>query len=150
MKTTFKKIAAAVMAAATLAVGMTSMSVNAANIEDKIYSFYVTCSRYGGAGYTGVEEKTNTSSVYMKLSTPRTVKVETQGSKYTNKNFNNYTCNGDYAVVKTGEWFIYNNIGERLGSGAYARLAIWANTTAGNASGVWSPDSVGNYPVVNK
>lgn len=149
MRKKFMKILASALTVASLSFGMIGSTVNAANTTDRLFSFYVTTTRWGGAGYTGVEEKENSTSVYIKLNTDRSVRVETQGSRNQTSNFSNYTLNASYATVKTGEWFIYNNIYERLGN-SYARLAIWANTTDGNASGYWSPDSVGDYPVVNK
>lgn len=56
---------------------------------------------------------------------------------------------GGRAVVPIGEYFIANYVKENGKN--YCRLFITAAYpgTSGYASGAWSPDSVGSYPVVN-
>ena len=60
----------------------------------------------------------------------------------------NCTQNGR-AVVPSGEFFIANYVKENGKN--YCKLYITAANqgTYGYASGKWSPDSVGSYPVVN-
>lgn len=60
----------------------------------------------------------------------------------------NCTQNGR-AIVPLGEYFIANYVKENGKN--YCKLYITAANagTSGSARGKWSPDSVGNYPVVN-
>lgn len=56
---------------------------------------------------------------------------------------------GGHAIVPNGEWFIANLIKERGYSTCYLNITTATSGTSGYLSGKWSPDSVGNYPVVN-
>ena len=98
-------------------------------------------------------KKENTSGVYIKSEVfPGSYNIYTNG--YINGQWKD--CTQRPAVVPgVGEYLIYNTIMEdyRAAGGTgftYARLGAYRfDFTGGVASGVWSPDSVGNYPYIN-
>lgn len=154
MKKTFKKLVASLMAVTTLVTGMTSMIASAANTEDTGFTFGIDLDQWLDSEYTDGRQKTNATSVYVRLDTPnKNVKTQTQGSYDINYYWSNYTSRGT-VTIRSGRWEIYNNIYESLiqqggRSKAYARLKMWAadEDSTGNVSGVWSPDTAGNYTV---
>lgn len=65
----------------------------------------------------------------------------------------NKTSGGGYVLVPTGEYFIYNNVFEDNGYRSMdCQLHIYVDKkwTGGILSGLWSPDSVGSYPVARQ
>lgn len=54
---------------------------------------------------------------------------------------------GSATVWKAGEFQIWNHVKEWGKS--YAQLTGWANYEGGHSYGLWSPDSVGSYPIIN-
>lgn len=60
----------------------------------------------------------------------------------------NQTRNG-YALVPCGEYFIANFVHENSKINCYLYIRTSRYGTSGYASGWWSPDSVGSYPVAN-
>ena len=61
MNMKFKKLAACLMATASLATGMVGMSASAANTEDTAYSYGVDLDQWLGSQHTDGREKTNSN-----------------------------------------------------------------------------------------
>ena len=60
----------------------------------------------------------------------------------------NRTQNGR-AIVPSGEYFIANYVKESGKNECFLNITSAYSGLSGFASGAWSPDSVGSYPVVN-
>lgn len=118
-----------------------SFPTSAANIKDKEWSFNVD---FSNRPYTTeLREKTNASGVYV---------------YYKNGTVNGVICDvlnseGDSMCKKKG---VVTKGTERLvalyENGFHScKLKLQSNTVtiSGGAGGVWSPDSVGDYPYVN-
>lgn len=58
------------------------------------------------------------------------------------------TDNGEAYVYRVGEFLISNWVHERRKP--YAQLTGYASYEGGSTGGLWSPDSVGKYPYINK
>ena len=153
----FKKITVSSMAIVSLATGMVGVSASAVNIpntDDTGYSYGIDLDQWLDSQYTDGRDKTNTTSVYVRLDTlNKNVKTQTEGSYNINYYWSNHTSRGT-VTIRSGRWEIYNDIYESLilqngKSNAYARLKMWAadSNSTGNVSGVWSPDTAGSYPV---
>lgn len=56
---------------------------------------------------------------------------------------------GSKAIVDNGEFFITNYVWESGNRACHLNITSANSGTSGFASGWWSPDSVGSYPVVN-
>lgn len=156
MKTHLKKIAASLMAVATITSGAMGISASAANTEDTSYSFGIDIDQWSGAKYTDGRDKFDHSSVYVKLNTTgKSVRTQTQGTYSNGLYWTNHTSRGTVTIT-AGSWEVYNNIYESLVesgrySNAYARLKMWAanSSSTGNVNGLWSPDCAGHYAVAN-
>ena len=53
------------------------------------------------------------------------------------------------AIVPSGEYFIANYVKENGKNQCFLNVTSAHSGLSGYASGAWSPDSVGNYPIVN-
>ena len=154
MNMKFKKLAARLMATASLATGMVGMSASAANTEDTAYSYGVDLDQWLGSQHTDGREKTNSTSVYVRLDTiGKRVKTQTEGSYSPYNYWTNHTSRTTVTITN-GSWEVYNDIYESLieqyhYNNAYARLKMWAadSSSTGNVMGMWSPDTAGSYPV---
>lgn len=133
------------LALGVMASGVSSIPAYAANTSDTPFYFSVGFS-YDQAGETGSRFKENSTSVYMKSNNDLSLWVQTKG--YNSGRWENYTKRG-HAVIGRGEWFIHNYIHESGAPSAKLNITSEKYGTSGYADGVWSPDSVGSYPVAN-
>lgn len=157
MNMNFKKLAACLMATASLATGMIGtgcISASAANTEDTAYTYGIELDQWLGSQHTDGRRKTNSTSVYVRLDTlNKRVKTQTEGSYDQNYYWTNHTIRNTVTLTN-GSWEVYNDIYESIiekqhYSNAYARVKMWAadSNSTGRVSGVWSPDTAGSYPV---
>lgn len=139
-----KKITA-VLCAALIATSVLSFPASAANISNSKYEF--NFSDWGRSSTAG-RAKQDRSSTYIKCTQipDGGFKVYVDGSHSSTGGWTNRTVNGEAKASRTGEFLIqqlvYEN-GER-----YARLGAYRWWADRNAKGVWSPDSVGKFPVL--
>lgn len=142
-----KKGLAAMLIAGALIVGNT-FPVLAANTADTTFRFSA------GTSYTEstAREKTNTTSVYVKLDATRTsaqimvygYTPNSSGTMY----WINQTVNSTYVTARPGvASSIRSNVYERGGRSAQLRGRSVSGTSI--TGGVWSPDSTKTYTVLN-
>lgn len=138
----------AMLTAGIMTVGVFQIPVMAANTSDTPFSFSVT-NMYE---YTESREKTNTSSTYVNLQrAPGSyVRCDVQGYRPSDDTGTNRWMDetvGGTVVLRVGRWKVRQNVYEH--GGRSARLKFERFTMDGIASGVWSPDCAGDYPVAN-
>lgn len=97
---------------------------------------------YNTAAQTRVRNKTNATSHYIYNKSGFNIWVRSLVGNV------NTTLRG-HAIIPTAERFIYNNVYERGYRSCRLDITTATSGTTGILRGVWSPDSVGNYPVAN-
>ena len=137
-------LATAILVMGTFAVSASAEDIQPHNIVDKPYSFSFSSPWQDD---TRAYQKENDSSVYINsMVWPGRYNI------YTNGLINGVwtDCTKRSAVVPgEGQYLIYNTIYEDNGNkGTLARLGAF-KLLGGTASGEWSPDSVGSFPVIN-
>lgn len=116
-------------------------SVLAGNIGDsKLPEKFIS---YTGWADTSYRNKNDYTSHYIMNNSGFDLWVISQ-----NVDKKNLTVRG-HAIVRGGEWFIYNKIKEKGFNSCRLHISTATSGTSGKLSGKWSPDSVGNYPVAN-
>lgn len=122
----------------------------AANTTDTAFAFSVNVNK--PTVYIGGRAKQNSTSTYVHVYNVPSVYIRTdvQGYRPSSGTGNNYWTNetiGGTVLLKKGQWFIRQLVYEN--GGRSARLKLQRVSTNGIVSGMWSPDSVGSYPIVN-
>lgn len=152
----FNKKVTTILAAGILATSFIgAMPVQAANVSNKdIRGVYVN-----GANSTFKDAawsyKENSTKVYLLVTSSPNMytQVQVHGSRSTGTYYNE-TKGTTATVTRTVESSITNYVFEHRAAGAKTvacKLKLRSNSnTAGEVSGVWSPDSTKNYTVVNK
>jgi len=123
-----------------------------ASTQDNYFSFYVGWN-YSDAGITSAHDKEDASYTYMYNQSTMDLWVRAWGYTPTGpdgsmqwtiqtKNF--------YAIVPVGEYFITQYVYENGGRSEYLEITKATKSTLfDQANGLWSPDSVGSYPIAN-
>ena len=116
--------------------------------EDTGWSFYMN---FHGTDAVFPREKEDWTSVYIYVQYKNMDRynVYVDGVDDTNGS-GRLACtdDGEAYVMRTGEFQIYNQVWEE--GKKYAQLTGWATYEGGSTGGLWSPDSVGYYPTINK
>lgn len=136
-----KKMVALLM---VVGMGCTGIQAQAAgNISDEELPTKKIEFSFATAAQTRLRQKLDKTSHYIKNTSGFDLWVRSLSS--TNEN-----CTYKFhAIVKSGEWFIWNEVGERKFTQCKLDISTATAGTTGILRGVWSPDSVGNYPVAN-
>ncbi len=102
---------------------------------------YVAFTSYA---YTGVRGKTDNSSHYVYNKSGFAIYVHSLDA-----NKKDHTVNNVAAIPAGKERFVRNNIYEHKKYECMLQLSTMRMQDDGTLKGVWSPDSVGNYPYAN-
>jgi len=135
----------AVLIVSIFAFSLLSLPVSAANTTDSAYTFDFNI--FGKANTSG-RPKQDSSSTYVKCNQLPNggFRVYVDGSTSSNSGWKDRTI-GQPKITRTGEFLVqqlvYEN-GER-----YARLGGYCLGASQSAKGLWSPDSVGDFPILN-
>ncbi len=121
---------------------VTSVTTHANN-SDTSLPYVKVGFQFSQAKATPVRAKDNYTSHYIKNTSGFNLWVQSQTSSGINK-----THNG-HAIIPVAERFIYNNIKEDKYHSCKLSITTATSGTSGYISGLWSPDSVGSYPVAN-
>lgn len=153
MKKTFRKITASVMAAATLAVGASSMSASASTEDTRIKDFIAPPSAAGTynpvpVDKNGIRVKSTDSCVYVNItSSTYNVSVQTWGLSDTKwSGGKNLTCNSAGSIttavtLSSGRRYrIKNLINERGYDCAGLKMCSTSQYNSSTVQGKWSPD----------
>lgn len=121
-----------------------SVPVCAKNNTDTILPSKIVGYGFNAAANTELRRKEDSSFHYIKNNSGFDLYVRSMNGALTV----NYT-NGNKAIVPGGQYFISNWVYER--GAQYCKLNIISakSGVTGRVNGLWSPDSVGSYPVVN-
>lgn len=116
--------------------------------NDVGWSFYMNFRDTDGA-YPQKKEDDTSVYVYVQYKNMDRYNIYVDGVDNTNGS-GRLACtdNGEAYVFKVGEFQIYNHVYEN--HKRYAQLTGYASYEGGSTGGLWSPDSVGYYPIINK
>lgn len=136
----FKQILAMCIATYTMVVPTVSAYANNSG-DTNLPSTYISSSTYASTEYRDKYDSTSHYIYNMSSLQIRAISYAQNGTNCTNKNF--------AVIPANSKRFIYNSIYEW--GYRNCRLSIRANISgsAGTLSGLWSPDSVGSYPIAN-
>ncbi len=137
-----KKALALIMALAIGSIGVEAQA--AGNVADTNLPTQTIGFAFSTAARTALRAKQDTTSHYIKNTSGFNLWVRSLSSTDVNCTTNNR------AIVQTGEWFIWNSVKEDGYSWCKLDITTATSGTKGILRGVWSPDSVGSYPVANK
>lgn len=145
----FKKLGMIILSV-TMFFTLIPTSAFASNHKDTAFSFSVNVNK--PTAYTSSRAKQNTTSTYVHIKrVPAAfIRTDVQGYRPTSGTGSNYWANetiGGTKTLATGQWLIKQLVYEN--GGRSARLKLQRYSTDGIVSGVWSPDSVGSYPIAN-
>jgi hypothetical protein len=101
---------------------------------------------------SNVRVKDNDTSVYMKNTSGMTLWVYANGGSKPSSvgvTYSTGTTRNGHANVPAGQWLIINYINENGYGTAWLNISTASSSVSGNLSGLWSPDSVGSYPIAN-
>ena len=117
------------------------------NNVDRAFKF--TFNKSGDTSLGGEERtKDDSSPAYIKVEVKNCDRCRAYIDQRTSSGgWLNITSQGKATIKKKGEFFIKVNGSFKASS--KVRLTGWADSTAGNVSGKWSPDSVGSFPAIN-
>ena len=136
-----KKMLALLMA---VGIGCTGVQAQAAgNVTDTNLPTKKISFSYDTAARTPLRTKEDKTSHYLKNTSGFNLWVRSLNSSNVNCTYKSY------AIVKPGEWFIWNTVKESGYSSCKLDITTATSGTTGTLRGVWSPDSVGSYPAAN-
>ncbi len=128
--------------ASVLMLAGSALPASAANITDTVWNFDLA---YNHTSHTtALREKTDDSStyVYYKNGTPSSLSCIVLNSE------NQPMWHKNGPAVRGEPGLLYQTVYEQ--GYRFAKLKLSSSETYGGAGGVWSPDSVGSYPVLNR
>jgi hypothetical protein len=147
-KNTFTRLLVTALAIAMIVT--TPILSSAANTDNStLPSSFIS---YTTNATTGVRNKTNTTSVYMKNESGMTLWVYANGgSKPTPVplTYSTSTTIGGHANVAVGRRAVRTLIYENGYRSAWLNISTAATSVSGNLAGAWSPDSTGAYTPAN-
>lgn len=143
MKTNLKKIAASLMAVATITSGAMGISASAANTDDKYFNDFSITPSTSWTRLFQTDSKQDTSYVYLYVSSAsRAMRVHTLGISSSDGSKHNCTSNTSGAYCVAGpEYRITNTIYEDSYRKADLEFYSVSGYYGDRISGAWSPDS---------